>query len=102
MSNKKVTFEDVLSSVDRLTSEQIDILRKKIDDRLVSFVTSLSEEKIAKDVGKVIQSVRDKSGKREYKPVTCSVCGKTQKVDVITIKGTSYCGDCFEKMRFSD
>jgi predicted Zn-ribbon and HTH transcriptional regulator len=99
MSNNKVTFEDVLSAVDKLTPEQIDMLRKRIDDRLISFITPFSEEEITKDVEKVIQSVRARSGKREYEPVTCSVCGKTQKADVIIIRGTPYCGDCFEKIR---
>lgn len=99
MSNNKATFEYLLSAVDELTPEQIDMLRKRIDDRLISSITPFSEEEIVKDVEKVIQSVRAKSRKREYKPVTCSVCRKTQKVDVIIIKGTPYCGDCFEKIR---
>jgi hypothetical protein len=33
MSNNKVMFEDVLSAVDELTLEQIDMLKKRIDGR---------------------------------------------------------------------
>ena len=92
-------FEEILSAVDKLTPEQIDVLRKKIDNRLTRFATPFSEEEIARDVEEAIQAVGVKNRKKEYEFVTCDVCGKTQKVDVITIRGTSYCGDCFEEVK---
>ena len=82
---KSMFFEEILSAVDKLTPEQIDVLRKKIDNRLTRFATPFSEEEIARDVEEAIQAVGVKNRKKEYEFVTCDVCGKTQKVDVITI-----------------
>jgi len=82
------------------TKNERETVNQILDDIIyMEEMNAASEEEIASDVETAIQAVRAKSKKKEYSSVTCNVCGKNSKVDVIIVKGTSYCGTCFDKVR---
>jgi Arc/MetJ family transcription regulator len=83
------------------TQNERETVNQILDDIIyMEEMNAASEEEIASDIEKAIQAVRaSRNKKKEYNSVTCSVCGKNSKVDVIIIKGTPYCGTCFDKIR---